>query len=214
MQTKSVGQILKEERQRHQLSLAEMAKRTRIRLEYLQALESNQFGKLPAATFIKGYIKMYASIFGFDEQPLLALLRRDFKESAAGKLLPREFINPVLKKSQFWRPITWAVLALAVIFTVLIGYVGLQWYNLNKPPFLEVYAPEEDAFVSSEIEVTGQTDPEVVVAVNAQPVSLKPDGSFQTKVYLPREGITTITVEATDRRGKSSLIQRTVYVQF
>jgi len=62
--------------------------------------------------------------------------------------------------------------------------------------------------------VSGQTEPEAIITINAQPVAIKPDGTFRSEVYLPKEGITTITVEASDRRGKSSLQQRTVYVKF
>ena len=40
------------------------------------------------------------------------------------------------------------------------------------------------------------------------------DGSFQTEVYLPREGIHILTVEVVDKRGKKSVVQLPVRVQF
>lgn len=214
MKTKTIGEMLREEREFHRLSIAELAKRTRIRAEYLEALEKNQFELLPAATFVKGYIKTYATIFGFDYQPLLGLLRRDFKESAKGRLVPREFIKPVLKKRQFWTPITATMVIAAGLFLTLFGYVGVQWYSLNQPPRLEVVQPADNAEVAAQVEVTGRTAPEAVVTVNNQPVALQPDGRFATEIFLPREGISSITVEAKDRRGKSNLIQRTVYVRY
>ncbi len=214
MKTKTIGEILKEERQFHRLSLEELAKRSRIRPEYLVALENNQFDQLPAAAFVKGYIKTYAQTFGFDPQPLLGILRRDFKESAKGKLVPREFIKPVLKRRQFWRPITGLMVILSSVFITLLLYVGVQWYNLNKPPELEVETPTENAEVASQVEVVGKTNPEAIVSVNNQPVALQPDGSFSTEIFLPQEGIASVTVEAKDRRGKSNLVQRTVYVRF
>ncbi|MGD9129441.1 MAG: helix-turn-helix domain-containing protein [Candidatus Woesebacteria bacterium] len=214
MKTKSIGEILKEERQAHRFSLENFSKRTRIKVAYLEALEDNQFDLLPAAIFVKAYIKTYGRIFAFDYQPLLALLRRDYKESAKGKLIPREFLKPVLKKRRLSKPVTFALFLFVSIFLVLMSYVVIQWYNLNKPPNLLLISPKEDDFVSSQIVIEGQTDPEALVAVNAEPIAIKPDGSFSTTVHLPREGIATITVEATDRRGKSNLIQRTVYVKF
>jgi cytoskeleton protein RodZ len=54
MKTQSIGELLRQEREAHRLPLPELAKRTRIRLEYLEALEHNQFDRLPAATFVKG----------------------------------------------------------------------------------------------------------------------------------------------------------------
>lgn len=214
MKTKTIGEILRDEREFHRLTVDELAKRTRIRPEYLTALENNQFEKLPAAAFVKGYIKTYGTLFGFDHQPLLGLLRRDFKESAKGQLVPREFIKPLLKKGQFWTPTTGFLIMLSAIFVTIFSYVAVQWYAFNRPPKLEVAKPEANAEVAAQVVVTGQTNQEAVLTVNDQPVALQADGSFETEIFLPREGITTITIEAKDRRGKSSLVQRTVYVRF
>jgi transcriptional regulator with XRE-family HTH domain len=214
MKTKTIGEILKEERLKHRLSIEKVAQKTRIKANYLQSLEDNQFNQLPAATFVKGYIKTYASLFGLDYQSLLALLRRDYKESVKGKLIPREFIKPILKKRQGWGPATFIVLGLALIFTTLIGYVGFQWYLLAQPPKLVVISPVEDSLVAARVNIYGQTDMDAIVTINSAPVALQPDGSFQTEVYLPREGINTISIESQDRRGKSTLLQRTVQVKF
>ena len=214
MQTKKIGQILAEERQRQSITLQKMSQLTKIKVQYLTFLENNQFTQLPPSTFVKGYIKSYARVLGFDQKPLLALLRRDFQEDNDGQLLSREVVSPVIKKSTVWQSVTFIILIVATVFFTLLGYVGWQWYNLNKPPMLEVSSPTSNEFVSSQIVVSGQTDQEAIVTVNAQPVSLKPDGSFQSEIYFPKEGITTITVEAIDQRGKTNLKQITVYVKF
>ncbi len=214
MKTKTIGEILKEERLFHRLSVEELARRTRIRPSYLEALENNQFDQLPAAAFVKGYIKTYAQVFGFDPQPLLGILRRDFKESAKGQLVPREFIKPLLRRQRPWTSVTWLMMGLVSIFVTVLLYVGVQWYNLNQPPKLIVTSPAENAEVAAQVEVAGETSPEAIVSVNNQPVALQPDGSFKTEIFLPQEGVASLTVEAKDRRGKTNLIQRTVYVRF
>ncbi len=214
MHTRTVGQLLKEERSRRQLSLETLAKKTRIRVEYLNFLETGVFEQLPAATFVKGYIKRYAAILGLDHKPLLALLRRDFKESAKGTLVPREFIKPVLKGRRTMASITIVAVVLSAVFLSLISYVGFQWYQLNKPPELQVSQPADQARVAAQIVVEGTTSPEAMVFVNDQPAALKPDGTFESRVFIPSEGVTTITIQAKDRRGKTNQIQRTVYVQF
>lgn len=214
MKTKSIGEILHEERSRHRVTLEEVSRRTRIRLEYLEALEKNHFQLLPAAPFVRGYIRAYAELFGFEYEPVLALLRRDYKESAKGQLVPLEFIKPLLKKRQIWTPVTMLLVAAVVMFASLLGYVGFQWYTFTKPPALVVTQPADDAFVSSQVIVSGQTTTYAVLMINAQPVALQPDGSFSTEIFIPREGVASITIEATDRRGKSNIIQRTVTVQF
>ena len=214
MKTKTIGEILREERQQHHLSIDKLAQKTRIKKKYLQALENNQFNQLPAATFVKGYIKIYSQMFGFDYQPLIALLRRDFRESVKGQLVPREFIKPLLKKRQLWGPATFIVLGLALTFIILISYVGFQWYELAQPPDLKIISPVKDSLVAARVSVSGQTDTDAIVTINSQPVALQSDGSFKSEVYLPREGVNTISIEAQDRRGKITLIQRLVRVKF
>lgn len=214
MKTKTIGEILREEREYHRLSLEALAKRTRIRQEYLQALERNEFQALPAAAFVKGYIKTYGQIFGFDSQPLLALLRRDFKESAKGKLVPREFIKPVLKKRQWWTPVTSTFLVAGGVFVAIIGYVIVQWINFNQPPNLTLDSPESSQVVAAQVVVKGKTEVDAIITVNNQPVALKTNGSFETEIFLPTEGPNTVNVVASDRRGKTTTIQRTVYVKF
>lgn len=214
MQTKTIGSILREEREFHRVSVPDFAKLTRIKEEYVTALEANQFHDLPAAPFVRGYIKTYGHTFGFDYQPLLAMLRRDYKESAKGQLVPREFIKPVLKRRLVWTPTTITVLGLILVFLTLTSYVGWQWYNLQKPPLLKVYKPETNAVVAAQVDVEGLAGKEAVVSVNAQPVELDLNGNFATQIYLPRDGINTITIEAKDRRGKNTVVQRTVRVEY
>lgn len=212
--TKTIGEILRDERESHRLPITELAKKTRIRVEYLQALEENNFSALPAATFVKGFIRSYARVFDFDAQPLIALLRRDFKESARGTLIPREFLKPVITRKKMVNSVTGAVLTLSVIFATLISYVVFQWYSLQKPPYLELSQPAEQERVAPQTEVHGETVPEAVVTVNGQPVALQPDGSFRTEVSFLGQGPAAITVQATDRRGKTQTVQRTVIVAF
>jgi len=214
MRTKTIGETLKEERVKHRLQLEDLAKKTRIRISYLSALEENKFNELPATTFVKGYIKTYAHVFGFDHKPLLAMLRRDYKESAKGRLIPREFIKPLLKKRNKKNSITLLLVGVVAIFMSLFSYVGFQWYNLTKPPKLELVTPKEQELVSSKVIIEGETIPDAVVTINEQPVALQPDGSFKTEIIIPSEGISLLTLQAKDRRGKVSTIERSVTVQF
>jgi cytoskeletal protein RodZ len=214
MRTKTIGEALRDERVSHRLRIEDLSKRTRIRTKYLEDLENNRFSELPSTTFVKGYIKTYAKIFGFDHKPLIAMLRRDYKESAKGKLVPREFIKPVFKRRSSRTSITLVVVILISVFSSLVGYIGFQWHNLNKPPMLEISIPGEQDIVSSKVVVEGKTIPDVILMVNDQPVALQPSGNFKTELLIPNEGIAIITVEAKDRRGKTNLIERSVNVQF
>jgi cytoskeleton protein RodZ len=214
MKTKTVGEILKDQREQHRLSLEEMAKVTRIRTQYLSALEANRFHDLPAAAFVRGYIRSYAQAFGFDHKPILALLRRDYKEGVQGRLVPQAFIRPVARRRLVWAPMSLTVMSFFIVLLVISSYVGYQWFQLQQPPALTINEPSALELVGAEVVVRGQTIPDGVVAINTQPVALDIDGQFEHVVQFEREGLTTLRVEVVDRRGKRRTIERQVNVRF
>jgi cytoskeletal protein RodZ len=214
MQTQTVGDLLRAAREKAHVTLEDLAESTHIKIEYLAALEENDFDALPAATFIKAYIRNYARLFELDEKPLFAILRRDYEESVKGQLIPREFLYPQLKKKTAWLPIRLVLISVITVFAVFFSYAAWQFYQLNRPPTLNLFAPAENAEVSSNVLLRGQTTADAMVTVNATPVSLRADGSFETELYLPQEGVNTITIKAKDKNGKSTTLQRSVQVKF
>jgi len=68
--------------------------------------------------------------------------------------------------------------------------------------------------VAAQVVIKGQTVLDALVLVNAKSVSVDAQGNFSEQVFLTREGLHTITIEATDRRGKKAVVQRTVKVDF
>jgi cytoskeleton protein RodZ len=65
------GSYLKHERELRGVPLEEISGVTKIHIRFLQALEENQFDKLPGEVFIKGYIRSYANIIGSDAEEVL-----------------------------------------------------------------------------------------------------------------------------------------------
>lgn len=214
MKTRRVGEVLQAERQAQDVSLESLAAQTRIKVTLLEALENNDFEALPAAVFVKGYIRAYARVLGFDQKPVIALLRRDFKESARGQLIPREFLKPSHRRQAWLTPFRLMAAGLSLAAVVVLGYVGLQMRALSQPPLLVVTQPAESAVVAPKVTVRGMTQPENMVWVQDQPVALRPDGSFTTEVVLPTEGLATIKVVTSDRKGKQTLKERTVLVKY
>ncbi|MDH3786098.1 MAG: helix-turn-helix domain-containing protein, partial [Acidobacteriota bacterium] len=67
------GQKLRQERERRNMPLEDLSRSSRIGLQYLEALERNEFESLPGPrAFGKLYIRAYAEILGFDPEPLIA----------------------------------------------------------------------------------------------------------------------------------------------
>lgn len=213
-QTKPVGELLKLEREKKHISRSTLAQQIRVREKFLAALEDNRFQELPSAVFVKGYVKAYARALGFDPEPMLALLRRDWHESAKGKLEPQPLLKLSARKADTPSPIRLAGAAVLGVFLLLFLYIGIRWYSFISPPKLEVFEPTENSLVSSQVLIKGLTEPESLVLVNAQQIPVGADGSFETQITLPTEGISTITVEAKNKQEKATTLQRTVFVRF
>jgi cytoskeletal protein RodZ len=70
-----LGLALKEEREKRNISLEEIASTTKIVPRYLEALENDRFDIMPGGFFIKGIIRTYARAIGLDPDEVLARYR-------------------------------------------------------------------------------------------------------------------------------------------
>ncbi len=65
----TLGERLQEARQRLGVTLREAAEFTKIRTDYLQAMEANQFESIPLAEVYKrGFVKVYARYLRLDDE--------------------------------------------------------------------------------------------------------------------------------------------------
>lgn len=67
----SIGQTFKSARERKRISLSYAASKTRIKLQNLELMERDDFTKMPAPAYAKGFIRMYAEFLGLDAGPLV-----------------------------------------------------------------------------------------------------------------------------------------------
>ncbi len=73
---KTPGQQLKEAREEVGKTLSELAKTTRIGVSQLRGLEADDYSKIPAPMYVRGFIKLYAQELGLRHEPLIELYER------------------------------------------------------------------------------------------------------------------------------------------
>lgn len=66
-----IGVLLKETREKKQLSIATVAQSLRLNEEYIIALEEERYDDLPAAPYVRVYLKALATLLGLNPEPLL-----------------------------------------------------------------------------------------------------------------------------------------------
>lgn len=209
---KTVGTFLKESRLKANLTLDEVARRTKIRYDYLVAIESDNFSKLPSAAFVKGFIKNYAKAVQLDPQKALAIFRRDFDHSDSGKVIPRGVVEPLATPSRVWNPRTTSLVIFGIFVLILIGYAIYQVRIMISAPLVELYSPESNqVFETNDVLVEGKTSIDALVRVNNQVVMLDNEGEFSTTLNLS-QGDHTIVVETESRDGKTRQATRHITV--
>ncbi len=210
---RTVGQTLKEERERKFYTLDEIEKTTKIRKELLEALEAGQYSKLPPPTFVQGFIKNYGKFLGLSQDNLLAIYRREFSELKHPPRILDSFKEPVEKKKFKLTParaLGSVVLGLVIIFFV---YLWIEYRFLVEGPFLEVSQPVNQLnTISSVVQVVGRTDPEVKVSINNQGVEVDTSGKFSQEIKLT-DNINNIEIAATSKSGKVTKIERTIFLK-
>ena len=68
----SPGQMLREGRERHNLTLEQVAERLHLRQQVVSDLEQDQYSKYVSSTFTRGYLRAYARLVEVDDEAVLA----------------------------------------------------------------------------------------------------------------------------------------------
>lgn len=111
----SVGAHLRELRTRRGVSLEEIARTTRVAPRYLESLEADSYGELPAPVFIRGFIRAYCQALG--ESPDRALTIYDARE---GREPPPPRPAP-LPRAGTSRPRARGAIVVSLVLLVVLG---------------------------------------------------------------------------------------------
>ena len=64
----SIGEQLRLAREERGIGLRDICDQTRISVHYLEAIETNDYKRLPGGVFNRSFIKAYARCVGYDER--------------------------------------------------------------------------------------------------------------------------------------------------
>jgi cytoskeletal protein RodZ len=72
----SIGDTLRRERQRRHLEIPQIAGELRISSRFLEAMEQDEFAKLPGGVFTRSFVRQYGDFLGLDGEALVAEMGR------------------------------------------------------------------------------------------------------------------------------------------
>ena len=77
--TETVGQQLKKARERHGLSIAQIADAQHLRNGVIQAIENDDHSQIDSELFLKGYVRAYAKQVGLNGDAIIADLNLELE---------------------------------------------------------------------------------------------------------------------------------------
>jgi transcriptional regulator with XRE-family HTH domain len=117
------GDQLKRERELRGVSLEEVATATRIAPRFLEALENEQWEKLPGGVFNRGFIRSVARYLGLDEDNLVS----EYALQTKGRTEPGVVPDAPMKQESMWGRIATLVIVLLLAIAAIaaaVHYLG------------------------------------------------------------------------------------------
>jgi cytoskeleton protein RodZ len=138
----SFGEELRLAREAQGITLRHISDQTRISIRYLEAIESNDYKRLPGGIFNRSFIKAYAKQIGFDEKEAIEGYLRTAREQGEDEVSTTPYKSHVYTDGGTRSPLVTLLLTILILAILSLGVWGvLHWYqrrdavrNTPQPP--------------------------------------------------------------------------------
>jgi cytoskeletal protein RodZ len=205
---RSVGRYLKDGRIARNYSLEQLAEITKIKKDFLAAIEMQKWDKLPEFPVVNGFVKNFADAVNIDKNFAVSLLRRDYPVEKK-PLKPKAEI----RGSYGISPRFAFFIGVVVILLGVFGYLAFAYYKFIQPPKLSVSDPREGQVIyENSLVVTGKTNPNAAIRINDLPATVDEDGNFSKRIEINGDS-NKVTIKAISRSGKEVSVERSIDVE-
>lgn len=142
-QGSTVGERLRAAREAQQLTLEDVAARTRIPVRHLESIESGDWERLPAPTYSMGFAKNYAAAVGLDRAEVADQLRLEMGGTYRAVPPPPEVFEPADPKRV--PPKTLVFIAIVAVIVIAGVLMLMQRRSLEGGPDAAPQAAEAPA---------------------------------------------------------------------
>jgi cytoskeletal protein RodZ len=126
----SFGEELRLAREARGISLRQISDQTRISIRYLEAIESNDYKRLPGGIFNRSFIKAYAKQIGFDEKEAMEGYTRTAREQGEDEVVTTPYRPHVYTDGGSRSPLVTLLLTILILAILSLGvYAVLHWYQ-------------------------------------------------------------------------------------
>lgn len=214
-EVQNLGDLLREKRKKLQLDIKQVADDTKIRAEYIIALEAGDFAKFPANVYAKGFLKKYAKYLGISPERAAAMYRRENSKAQKDALQSTDFIRQRFKTASF--TFNTNNLITAVIILLIVGFAGYIIYTASsilQNPALEITAPVTGqagnslTYITDEeiLKLEGEVEIGSTLALNGSEVNVNNLQQFELNDLPLNVGENRFQLVAKSQLGRKSVI--------
>lgn len=211
----SPGGLLRAERERQGLNTADLARQLNLSTAKLEALEQDNFAKLPSEVFVQGYLRRYSKLLGLDDDQIVhhynVLLGRYRAEEQASQLASGSARSGMAGPPRWLLPVgifVIAVLILAFIFVQTASDEGSE--PANSPPASQQRAPVEErqpapsAMSSEPSAMSSKPGEEELAPLDGGAFEAEPPLQAETQIEASEPEVLSTSSAAADEGGDTA----------
>jgi cytoskeletal protein RodZ len=192
----SFGEQLRVAREARGITLREISEQTRISTRYLEAIESDDYKRLPGGIFNKSFIKAYAKYIGFDEKEALEAYARTAREQGTSPddVVSTPYQPRVYTDGNSRSPLVTLLLTILILAIISLGvYAAMHWYQRREAAIStdEGSAPPAQQTGQSGAGQTAQANTGAAPATTTAPAASAPAGGFTVQIKARGESVWT-----------------------
>ncbi|PIR94712.1 hypothetical protein COT95_02735 [Candidatus Falkowbacteria bacterium CG10_big_fil_rev_8_21_14_0_10_37_6] len=209
-----MGEMLQLRRREKDITLERSAKATKIKLDYLRALENGEYDKLPNGIYGKSFLKEYCLFLGLKYKHLLPLYEREQSIIIDGADPKKIFSRRRAQRRYFFLlPKLWRSIILVLVVFAGLFYLGYRIKAIVAPPEMEIFFPPQNYSTNENlIQVSGNIEKDALLFINDSVIITQENGDFLENINL-KKGINIIIIKAQKKYGKDLVVIRQILVE-
>lgn len=213
----SFGEWLRRQREMREISIRDIAERTKISLRYLEAMEADRFDLLPAPIFAKGFLREYARYVGLSPDEVVNHYLAVHQPEEVDEPGDQTLVQMERRRRRKGRSWTWGLFLLLAGALLLALVAVFSWLNERRQsaPAAVVTPPQVAAPAEPAVQAVQPTPPPPAPVPESPraPIEVTLDFSADCWVRVTADGKTVIEEQRVQGESLQFEAQKTVVVK-
>lgn len=132
-----IGDIIRQAREKRNVSVKIVAQHTKISSTNLEALEANDLASLPNKAYVKGYVKSCAKLLGLDEDQCLEILDQNYDSIEKPIRVKQQKQEEKVKQERENNELIFKMAGVLIVVIVIVVLLTRQGSNPDKEEIVQ-----------------------------------------------------------------------------